>query len=98
MLATWLLLPALAVVFTLAVARSELVRRRRGVSVDRRRALLTLQSGSALLALTMLAFERAFGLPTPIDAHPAVHLGLLLTATCLVLYGTVRYFMTGTTG
>ncbi|WP_256295910.1 hypothetical protein [Haloarchaeobius salinus] len=89
--ATWLLVAALAVVFALVVARSEWVRRRRGVSAERRRALVVLQSGSALFVLTMLTFERAFGLLPPLDVHPVVHVVLLLASMCCVMYGYIRY-------
>ncbi len=73
----------------LALARSERVRQRRGVSPERRRALVVFQSGSALFVVTMVAFENVFGLVSDLGVHPAVRATALLVAMGCTLYGYV---------
>ncbi|MFD1646766.1 hypothetical protein [Haloarchaeobius litoreus] len=85
----WLLVGGLVVASVLALARSERVRQRRGVSPERRRALVVFQSGSALFVVTMVAFENVFGLVSDLGVHPAVRATALLVAMGCTLYGYV---------
>lgn len=88
-LTDWLLVGGLVVASVLVLVRSELVRQRRGVSPERRRALAVFQAGSALFVVTMVAFENGLGLLS-LGVHPAVHAVALLVAAACTLYGFVR--------
>ncbi|MFC4405299.1 hypothetical protein [Haloarchaeobius iranensis] len=89
-LTDWLLVGGLVVASVLVLVRSELVRQRRGVSPERRRALAVFQAGSALFVVTMVAFENGLGLLSNLGVHPAVHAVALLVAAGCTLYGFVR--------
>ena len=88
-LSGWLLVGCLVAASALVLVRSELVRQRRGVSPERRRALVVFQSGSALFVVTMVAFENGLGLVSDLGVHPAVHAVTLVVAVGCTLYGYV---------
>jgi hypothetical protein len=89
-LSDWLLVSGLVVASVLVLVRSELVRQRRGVAPERRRALAVFQTGSALFVVTMVAFENGLGLVSGLSVHPVVHAVALLVAMGCTLYGFVR--------